>query len=154
MKRYSLIGFFLIFHLTLSAQKAMSYYGAAHYGFILPHSVDVQNTKGAHPRGFEAGIAFTDTSDRIYNLGRCMATGGFNIMYFDYNSNVLGRSLGANYFLEPSFRINTSMRFCVRGQFGMVYLTKPYHPVNNPTNMSYSTPMSFFWVFRLVFHGK
>jgi hypothetical protein len=145
LKRIIPVAAMVLFNLLfMTAQKVMSFHSASHYGLILPHSVEVQNTKGAHPFGFEAGISFTDTSERIYNLAHCMATGGLNLMYFDYDSRILGRSVGLNYFLEPSFRLNQSWRFCVRGQFGLVYLTRPYHPVNNPTNMSYSTHLSFF----------
>lgn len=134
----------MLIQFSLSAQKIKSFYGAAHYGFIIPHSVGVQNTKGAHPLGIEAGLSFTDTSDRTYNLARCFATSGVNIMFFDYNSRILGRSIGLNYFLEPSFRLSSSFRFLVRGQFGLSYLSDPYHPLHNPTNMSYSTRLAFF----------
>lgn len=144
IRKYELLLLAAFFFLTAPAQKARSYYGTVHYGFILPHSVDVQNTQGARPLGYEAGIVFSDTSDRVYNLARCIANGGVNLMYFDYDSRILGRSLGINYFLEPSFRLTSRLRFLVKGQFGLAYLTNPHHPQHNPTNMSYSTRVGFF----------
>jgi len=130
--------------ILLHAQKPFSYYIATHYGSIIPHSIEVQNTSGAHPVGIETGIGFTDTSDAIFNRGKCIATSGLNLMYFDYNSKILGSSLGLNYFFEPSFRLSKSIRYVIRGQFGFIYLSNPYHPHHNNTNMSYSTRLSFF----------
>ncbi len=143
-KHNYLIVVFVCLWLIGKTQKSLSCYMATHYGFIIPHSVEVQNTQGANPLGIEAGIAFTDTSDKVYNLARCMATSGLNMMYFNYDSKILGQSVGINYFFEPSFRLNRSLQYLVRGQFGLIYLTNPHHPVHNPTNMSYSTKLSFF----------
>ncbi|MBK9151179.1 MAG: acyloxyacyl hydrolase [Saprospiraceae bacterium] len=126
------------------SQNSLSLYSATHYGFIFPHSQEVQNTTGARPFGIEAGVMYTDTSDAVYNTCNCFTGQGMNVTYFDFDRDFLGRSFGVNYFFEPAFRIDGRLQFKIRGTLGAIYLTNPYDPVSNPSNQSYSTHASFF----------
>lgn len=129
---------------TLFAQKVRSYSAGIHAGTIIPHSRDVQNTKGAFPKGIEISTGLSDTSSSTYAICKCMTESGINVQYITYNTELLGYSLGLNYYFEPRFALSSQTQLAVKGLCGSMYLSNPFHPIHNPSNMSYSTHVSFF----------
>ncbi len=115
-----------------------------HYGFIFAHSQAVQNTAGAHPRGVELERIRLRADTTVWNICHCYPIKGWSFSYFDFNNRMLGRGLTGAYLLEPAYRIGSKGQFRFRGNVGLSYLTSPYHPQTNPTNMSYSTRLSGF----------
>jgi len=115
-----------------------------HYGTVFAHSQDVQNTKGANPVGLELGYIKTDTSQKTYNACKCNTQKGFNLVYFNYDNRILGHAVALNYVFEPKFYLSNNISVGIKGQFGLAYQSNPYHVVNNPTNMTYSLPVSFY----------
>jgi hypothetical protein len=115
-----------------------------HYGFIFAHSQAVQNTAGAHPRGIELETIQQRADSAVWNLCNCYPLKGWTFSYFDFNTSVLGRGFTTAYFLEPAYRLGQRAQFRFRGSAGLSYLSNPYDPLNNPTNMSYSTHLSGF----------
>ncbi|MBA4139408.1 MAG: acyloxyacyl hydrolase [Segetibacter sp.] len=115
-----------------------------HYGFIFAHSTAVQNTAGAHPRGVELETIRQRIDTTVWNICHCYPIKGWSFSYFDFNNRVLGRGLTGAYLLEPTYRIGSKGQFRFRGNVGLSYLTNPYHPQTNPTNMSYSSLVSGF----------
>lgn len=135
---------FLIIIGQTKAQKVRSAEISLHYGTIFAHSQEVQNTSGARPRGIAIAWLKTDTSLQTYNTCRCALTSGFNFTFFDYNNPILDKGLSLNYQFEPKFRIGLNQYFLTKTQFGLTYQTNPYHEDINPSNMSYSLPVSFY----------
>lgn len=113
------------------------------YGFIIPHSIEVQNTAGSFPRGFSFQFNKVDTSYIIYKQCNCHVQHSASLSFFDYHNYILGHSIGINYVFTPLFRIHSRYYIPVKGILGLVYQNNPYHPVRNPTNMSYSSFISF-----------
>ncbi len=113
-----------------------------HYGFIIAHSQAVQNTAGSHPRGIEIELIKQRVDTTSWKLCRCYPAKGWSFSYFDFNNTILGHGISIAYFLEPSYRIGKRAQFRFRGNIGFSYLTKPFHPQKNSSNMSYSTHLS------------
>ncbi len=114
------------------------------HGFIFAHSEAVQNTKGARPTGVEAILSWQRTDSAIWNLCNCYPRKGLLLSYYDYDTKILGKSITAAYFLEPTYKINNRTFFSFRGAGGISYLTNPFDSIKNPANQSYSTTMSVY----------
>lgn len=113
-----------------------------HYGFIIAHSIAVQNTAGSHPRGVEVEFFKQRVDTASWTLCHCYPAKGWNFSYFDFDNTVLGNGFSVSYFLEPSYRISKRAEFRFRGNIGFSYLTNPYHIQQNPANLSYSSHIS------------
>ncbi len=116
----------------------------AHSGFIIAHSREVQNTRGARPYGVEGSVGIDDHSDRTYALCRCATERGANAQYIDFDNRVLGKAAALSFYFEPRFALSPSSQLGVRAMCGGIYLSNPFHPQHNPSNQSYSTHFSFF----------
>jgi hypothetical protein len=114
------------------------------HGFIFAHSEAVQNTKGARPTGVEVTLSWQRTDSAAWNLCNCYPRKGLLVSYYDYDTKILGKSLTAAYFLEPTYKINNRTFFSFRGAGGFSYLTNPFDSLKNPANQSYSTSMSVY----------
>lgn len=134
----------VFFYKCLFAQSLKQITLAAHYGFIIPHSVAVQNTAGSTPYGIELNYGISDTGKATYDLCNCIANNYLNITAFNYDNKILGHTINLNYAFEPQFKIYKQLFFSFRGLAGFSYQSNPYHSIKNPTNMSYSTYLSFF----------
>ncbi len=117
---------------------------AGHYGFVFAHSIDVENTRGARPRGLRAELVWQRIDERTWQACTCYPRNGLQISVMDFDNRVLGSGLNAGYFLEPNFRLSRAVSLTLRGVVGLSYLTNPYHPVRNPANQSYSLPVNAF----------
>lgn len=129
---------------VLQGQQLQSLSLNSHYGFIFAHSADVENTAGSRPLGFALEHSTLKFDSASYNLARCYPHNGFGLVYFDYDNEILGHSVSATYFLEPTFALTQRLFFAPRGSAGLSFLTNPFHPTRNPDNNSYSLPVSVF----------
>jgi len=111
-------------------------------GFIFAHSVDVQNTNGARPRGVELAAGQWRSDSLLWNTCRCTALQTATVGYHHFDTDILGRALSVSYSLEPVFRISYRSSVSLRSVAGLAYLSHPFHPQTNPTNQSYSMPVS------------
>ena len=127
---------------TTGSYKAVE--ARIHYGFIFAHSEAVQNTAGAHPAGVEVDLVRQRTDTAAWDVCHCYPTRGWSFSYFDFDSKILGRGFTTAYLLKPSYKLSQKAQFSFKGSIGLSYLTNPYHPQKNPTNLSYSTPISGF----------
>lgn len=114
------------------------------YGVIYAHSIHIQNTAGAHPRGAEFEFAKRSVDAKTKNYYGCFARTGFMFSYFDFNTRILGKSYSASYFLEPNYRLGNNVDFFIKAAAGLSYLTNPYDSIKNPANHTYSLPVNFF----------
>ncbi|MCC6752911.1 MAG: acyloxyacyl hydrolase [Saprospiraceae bacterium] len=134
----------LLFSSTVRTQSPPIYSIGAHGGFIIAHSPEVQNTRGARPTGVEAGLGFADRSEQTYAICRCSTESGVNAQYIDFDNSILGKAAALSYYFEPQFALSPSCQLGVRALCGGIYLSNPFHPQHNPANQSYSTHLSFF----------
>ena len=115
-----------------------------HTGFIFAHNIHVQNTKGAHPDGFEWEYSHLHSDSVTVNKFKCYARTGLSFTYVDFNKTVLGRSYSLNYFLEPNYKLGYNLKMDARFSAGFSWLTNPYNATKNPTNQSYSGHINNF----------
>ena len=120
-----------------------------HYGSLIAHSQEVQNTAGARPYGLELQFTRQQTGARSYNLCHCYPRQGLLLSAYSFNSEVLGWGAMAAYLLEPSYRLGNRWMFSMRGAAGLAYGSKPYHPEEHPANQSYSTHVSAYLLYGL-----
>jgi hypothetical protein len=143
---------FIFFSSTVKAQDDSSltkkfqrdYTLRLHYGVIYAHSIHIQNTAGAHPRGAEFELGKRNIDEKTWNYYGCFSRTGFTFSYFDFNTKILGKAYSAAYFLEPNYRLGNNADFFIRGDAGLSYLTNPHDSIKNPSNQTYSLPVNFF----------
>ncbi|HSI68923.1 MAG TPA: acyloxyacyl hydrolase [Gillisia sp.] len=114
------------------------------HGTIFAHSEDVQNTKGARPTGIETIISWQRNDSTSLAICRCYPRQGLLLAYYDYDVALLGESITAAYFLEPSYRLGDGVLFSFKGAAGLSYLTNPFDSISNPGNQSYSAHLSAY----------
>lgn len=128
-----------------SVTKAIkSYQASLHSGFIFAHSKEVQYTKGSRPRGIELSMTWQKNDERTWSLCNCFPQHGIIVAYYHFDNAVLGKGLQAAYLLEPWYKINNNNYASLKSAAGVAYLSNPYDPVENPSNQSYSTPLSVY----------
>ena len=119
------------------------------HGFIFAHSPAVENTKGARPTGVEFILNWRKSDAQAWNLCNCFPANGLLLAYYDYDSEILGKSLTAAYSLEPAYRIGRRNLLYLRAVAGLSYLSNPYDSVKNPGNASYSSYVSGYLLLGL-----
>src|SRR5688500_11048330 len=107
--------------------------------FIFAHSKAVQNTKGANPTGIELSFGWQRNDPETWKLCNCFPKKGLLLVYYDYDVRILGKSFGAAYFLEPTYKVGNKTFFSFKGVAGLAYLTNPFDSIHNLTNQSYSS---------------
>ena len=120
------------------SKHIIGYSLSLHAGFIFAHSQNVQKTRGANPVGIELSRSWQRNDRRSWDLCHCMPQQAITLAYYNYDNGILGESVHLAYSLEPWYKINDKVFFSFLGAAGPSYLTSPYDPVKNPTNMSYS----------------
>lgn len=140
MKALFVIGFAL-FHNLLFAQKLKSLIVDAkvHYGTVFIHTPSVKNIAGAKPRGAELEFSRQPVDTTAFNKCNCFPRNGIALTYFNFDNEILGTGTGISYFIEPSYKLNRSMQFNIRGSAGLIYVSNPYDAVKNPENKNYTT---------------
>jgi hypothetical protein len=125
-----------------SAERRWSVIGAR--GFIYAHTQDVENTRGAQPTGIQVDYAWRRTDSSFFKKLNGLPSQGISLHIFDYNNEVLGNTIGASYFIEPSIRFSKHTGIMMRAQIGFSYHNRPFHPARNPNNNSYSTHINSY----------
>ncbi len=151
-----LILLFTIIQAQLSGQTPDSFISnwglSSHYGFIFAHSKDVQNTEGANPIGFQIEYAKNLIDSNTWNLCNCYPRKGYFLQYMNYDRGLLGSSVAFAGFIEPFFNYKQPLRFSLKGAAGPAWLSNPYHPSSNPSNQSYSLPISAYIALGIGIH--
>jgi hypothetical protein len=114
------------------------------HGFIFAHSPTVENTKGSRPTGFEMIFSWQRNDPMIWNVCNCFPRNGLLLSYYDYDNSILGKSITAAFFLEPTYRLGKKAFFSFRTSAGVSYLTNPFNSIRNPYNRSYSTHLNVY----------
>jgi hypothetical protein len=115
-----------------------------HYASIFAHSEEVQNTRGANPVGVEFLYTIQKRAEKDWQVCNCYLNQGLGLNYFNYDNKILGHSLSLLYNFEPHFKLSKDLNLILSVNSGLSYLSNPYDINNNPTNRSYSLPLSIY----------
>lgn len=114
------------------------------YGFIIKHSKSLEKIANSNPWGVEIDFGWHHSSERTWQYCFCYPRSGFMLSYYNFsNPEVLGNGYGITPYIEPFLSADRNLSVSWRGGLGLIYLNNVYHPVNNPTNQFFSTPISF-----------
>lgn len=101
-------------------------YGLAyHNATILVHTKQVENTRGASPKGISFEISTLHSGSDTYKKWGFYSRNGVLLSYFNFNTPILGSTYSAAYFLEPIFKLGRKAELRVKAAMGIGYLTNP-----------------------------
>ncbi len=127
----------------------------AHRGFIIPHSrelIDVSRTK---PHGVEVNVQWAESRPERTERTGVVAKRGLVFYYFDYdNPDVLGCSVATVAYVEPMFGVERQLYGSLQTGLGMAYVSKVYDAEKNPTNLFFSSHISFIAMLNLHMHYR
>lgn len=115
-----------------------------HYGFIIPHSVYIEDVSYSRPRGIGFDVSRLYTSEEAWLKAGCYSSLGIALNFYDFhNPSILGQSLTASFYAEPVWYYSPRFSVHSRAGIGLAYLSKVYDRQNNPENKFFSTKISF-----------
>lgn len=146
----------ILLHTVLQAQngKAPAQLKLAlHHGFIIPHSRDIVNVSQSKPRGLH--LEWARLLQRSTDLERngLLARRGVALYWVDFDKpGVLGHSLALVPFVEPIVRPWKKWQASMQFGLGLAYVSRHYHPTENPQNLFFSLPVNFWVMLNPGFH--
>ena len=140
----SLIGKAVLAQDSLKSKARFSYGLQANYGFVFAHSNNVENTANSFPRGFTTTLNWHRTDKQIVDQYNCFPRQSLLLAFYDFDNSILGQGVNVAYTLEPHFVMNSRLSFYPKVSIGASILSNPSDPFNNPTNKSYSLPVSAY----------
>lgn len=126
-----------------------------HYGFIIPHSKQIEELSYAYPWGVEGEIAWHLMGENTWRYCYCYPRTGFGLFYVNFdNPEILGYSLALYPFIEPYIRAEKKLSLSFRFGIGPAYVSKHFDPETNPDNFFFSSHLSFIVQLSLAFHYR
>lgn len=114
-------------------------------GNILPHSEEIRNLSHSSPWGLNAALMWQNPLAGTSYEHPLKTRKGFRLQYINFNNpQQLGYSLTFSAFTEPMFGSNRKVFMSLPIDGGFCYLSKVFHPTQNPENLFFSFPLSFF----------
>ncbi len=111
-----------------------------HHGFVLIHSRELVPVRHSNPSGIELNLNWHKVSQQAWESCHCYPKVGAALSFWDFDQrDILGHSVTGMAYVEPVFGAWRPLSFSVRAAFGASYQSKPYDPIANPLNQSYST---------------
>jgi hypothetical protein len=146
-KSYSVVYFILVFSVygfgQTSSPAALQMGGFS--GNILPHSEDIRSLSYSSPWGINAALMWQNPLAGTSYQHPLKTRKGFRFQYVNFNNpEQLGYTLTLSAFTEPMFGSNRKIFISMPLDGGLCYLSKVYHPTQNPENLFFSSPISFF----------
>lgn len=115
-----------------------------HYGFIIPHSKDIAQVSKSSPYGLELNLQWLFSDEKHTRSSGVVAKRGILAYYLNYdNPDVLGYCVGLAPYVEPLIRPDRRLFGSFQMGLGLAYTSKVYDEQRNPTNLFFSTPVSF-----------
>jgi hypothetical protein len=115
-----------------------------HRGSVLVHSRELVPLRNSNPIGLEVDLAWHKLSQKAWKSCHCYPKLGVAATYWNYDQpDILGHGVTGLVYIEPVFGARRTLSFSIRAGFGLSYQTRPYDPVTNPDNLSYSTYVAF-----------
>lgn len=115
-----------------------------HYGYIIPHSEELQQFAENNPFGIQVEISRLKTSDAAWETCACYGRSGLSLAYFNYRNDKIGSSTNLIYFVEPYLAWKRKFKLSLRAAIGVSYLTQVYDSITNFENTFFSSPISFY----------
>lgn len=117
---------------------------SVHRGFIIAHSRKLVDISASNPYGVEVDLAWTLCDERYTRRCGMVARRGVALHLIDFdNPAVLGRVVSLTPYVEPLIRAQDRLHGSVRFGVGFAWLSRVYDAETNPTNLCFSTPLSF-----------
>jgi len=115
-----------------------------HQGFVIIHSRDLRPIRNSYPNGLELDFAWHNTSQKAWESCHCYPKLGLALTFWNYDHpEILGYGVTSLFYVEPIFGAFNKISFSIRAGMGLSYQSKPYDPLSNPDNYSYSTYIAF-----------
>lgn len=114
-------------------------------GNILAHSADIAPLADANPFGATLSLAWQSQRKEASINAPIRAKKGFRFSYANFNNpQQLGSAYTFTAFTEPF--LGSDKRFFISFPLdaGISYLSKIYHPIQNPENLFFGSPISFY----------
>ena len=108
-------------------------------GNVLIHTNAVENIRGAKPFGISIEASKQQIDQTSFNKSSAYARFGWQLIYYNFNTPILGNGTIINYFLQPIYRLTNRVQFGFRASIGAAYLNSPYNAETHPENQNYSS---------------
>ena len=147
MKFIKLVFLYVFFNQKLIAQDSVVSVIQANVfsADILPHSEEIRSLSFSNPKGISIGYMWQNSASGNSLEKPLKSRKGLRFQYVNFNNTVqLGHSFSLSAFTEPMFGSNRKLFLSMPIEIGLVQVTKTYHPISNPENLFFSTPLSFF----------
>ncbi|MBC7774646.1 MAG: acyloxyacyl hydrolase [Phycisphaerae bacterium] len=148
MFKYLLVG--LVLPVLSTAQSGVSQHPFQvgtkwHRGFIIPHSRELIDVSHSKPYGFEVNAHWLLVGEKEVRETGLIAKRGVAAYYFNFdNPAVLGHCVAVVPYVEPLVRPWGHLYGSFQLGLGAAYLSKVYDEQNNPSNLFFSLPVSFW----------
>ncbi|MCG9879801.1 MAG: acyloxyacyl hydrolase [Bacteroidia bacterium] len=143
--------FFIVFNcIWISATVAqkknvLSLSTSLYYGNILPHSIDIAPLATANPYGAQVSMAWQSLRSEASLSSPIRSKKGFRLAYSNFNNpEKLGQAWHFTGFTEPFLGSDKRLFLSFPLDAGISYLSKIYHPINNPENLFFGSRISFY----------
>ncbi|MEO1050691.1 MAG: acyloxyacyl hydrolase [Bacteroidota bacterium] len=125
------------------------------YGSIIPHSSELIPISQTNPAGFQLEVSRLMTRQKSWDHCNCYARTGFSFLYINYgNPEILGNSYNLAFFTEPYINFKSRFRMSFRAGAGVSYLNQVFDEESNPTNVFYSSSISYLLLLNLTANYK
>lgn len=129
--------------------------GRLHRGFIIAHSRDVVQVSGSKPYGLELNVQWLMAGEKHTRESGIIVKRGFLAQYINYDyPEVLGYCLSLAPYVEPLIRPDRRLYGSVQMGIGVSYLSKVYDKNTNPTNLFFSTRISYLLLTNAYLYYK
>ena len=120
-----------------------------HTGRILPHSESIRDLTQDVLWGAQAEISRIRLTQKSWNTCNCYSQNGISVSYFNFNNpDELGAAFNVAVFAEPQL-VHGKINLGLRAGAGVSYLSRVYHPIDNPRNLFFSSPWSGLLLLQL-----
>jgi len=157
MRTILLIGFLLSFYYGQAQPKTQVIGWHSRYGQIYQHSKDLKkyNFGTLNPRGIELTYHIRTDGSKAWHQPWRFPEWGVSLHWNQLdNSEILGDAIGATVYLQKFILDKPSHALSYKFAPGMVWISKQYHPTENPHNFFVSTPINFIMETNLLYHYK
>lgn len=122
----------------------MAYGVQAHYGVILPHSESIRAVSHSNPVGIGFSASKYHLSPKDMEVFNAPWISGAEVSYFNFqNPEVLGAAVTITAFAEPLLYSWKKTYISLRSGTGLSWHSKVYDSLVNPSNLFFSSRISF-----------
>ena len=112
---------------------------------ILPHSEDIRPLSYSNPVGFSVAYIWQNSRSGNSYEYPLKSRKGFKFQFVNFNNvKQLGYAISLSAFTEPILGANRKLFFSFPIEAGLIKLSRIYDPINNPKNLFFSSPISFY----------